>query len=56
MKAKLNVHKDTFEKLRSRLHMVIPVKAGIQYGQGVHGFRVKPGMTAKGIFQRFHQM
>ncbi len=44
---------ETFAKLCSRLHIVVPALAGIQYCQEVPGFRVKPGMTEKGYLQRF---
>jgi len=50
------LRRETFAKLRSRLHIVIPAQAGIRYCQGVHGFRVKPGMTEKDVFQRFRRV
>jgi len=34
------------------LGFVIPAKAGIQYYQVFPGFRVKPGMTNRGVMQR----
>ncbi|HOD97440.1 MAG TPA: hypothetical protein PLU95_01665 [Syntrophales bacterium] len=42
----------TFEKPRSGVHIVIPVRSGIQYYQEVPGFRIKPRMTEQGVFQR----
>jgi hypothetical protein len=37
-------------------NIVIPAQAGIQYYQVLWGFRVKPGMTGGGIFQRSHEL
>ncbi len=42
---------ENLAKLRSRLHVVMPAKATSRYYQEVPGFRVKAGMTEKGIFQ-----
>ena len=42
---------ETFAKLHKTHNFVIPAKAGIQYFQIVPGFRVKPGMTNKGVIQ-----
>ena len=36
-------------------NVVITAKAGIQCYQVLPGFRVKPGMTGGGIFQRSHR-
>jgi hypothetical protein len=43
---------EIFEKINFRLPIVIPSKAGIQHFQVITGFRVKPGMTERGVFQR----
>jgi hypothetical protein len=43
---------ESFEKFDFVLSPVIPEKAGIKYFQTITGFRIKSGMTKKGVFQR----
>jgi len=43
---------ETFTKRYKQSNFVIPAKAGIQYFEGLPGFRVKPGMTNKKIRQK----
>ncbi len=43
---------ETFAEPHKIINFVIPAKTGIQFFQALSGFRVKPGMTEKGIMQR----
>jgi len=42
---------ETFEELHCSLHIVIPAKAGIQCFQELPGFRFRPGIAEKVVFQ-----
>lgn len=44
---------ETFEKPNKSFNFVISAEARIKYFQILHGFRIKPGMTEKGVMQRF---
>ena len=44
---------ETFAKMYKTSNCVIPAKAGIQYYQVCPRFRVKPGMTNRGVMQKF---
>ncbi len=43
---------ETFTKRYKQSNFVIPAQAGIQYFEGLPGFRVKPGMTNRSKEQR----
>jgi hypothetical protein len=45
---------ETFAKHYKNCNNVIPAEAGIQWFQGFSGFRIKSGMTEKGLIQRSH--
>ena len=48
----LETKDENYAKLNKTSNYVILAKAGIQYSQAFPRFRVKPGMTNRGILQR----
>jgi hypothetical protein len=42
---------DIFEFYHITTTVVIPTKVGIRYFQTLPGFRIKPGMSEKAVFQ-----
>ena len=43
---------ETFAERYKSCNIVIPAEAGIQCFKGLSGFRIKSGMTEKGLIQR----